>query len=646
VDDKPQKSLEESNFEFYELMRLNQDYIELSNEAVGINDAQFKFRFVNRAYCALLGYEKKDLIGAPTLQFVHPALQEKVGKILNKRTETGENEKYESKLISKDGRVIDVLVSPKSLFDSDGNYQGAISIVTNITNQKAYEQKIALSQELLRTTLGSIQEGVISMDSSGLVLFLNPMAEKLTGWKESEILNQKIDDICKFYDFLNTHIHVNIFQTIQRQVNSPYSLNIEKKVIMVTKSNQVRKITYKTTPLFAKNVLNRGYVFVFRDSTSQDKLQEEALQSQKMESIGILAGGIAHDFNNILTSIMGNISIAKLDLGKDQTDIIELMEDSEKAIIRANKLTKQLLTFSKGGTPIKKVTSLTETIEENANFALRGSKSKLFMKISSSLWNVEVDEGQIGQCVHNLIINATQSMPDGGNIILDARNVDESAKPRFLNDKFDYIVISIMDQGFGIPEEIHSKIFDPYFTTKIFGTGLGLAVVYSIITKHNGHITLDSKMGEGTIFYIYLPAVKKPIAVSEKKSSEKKQKSGRILIMDDEGDIRNILGKMLKKLGFHCDFTKDGRELIAFYREQLVKDVSFDFLILDLTIRGGMGGKEAVSKILAMNPDQDVIVTSGYSTDPVMSDFESYGFKARLIKPFTIADLKKIFEGF
>lgn len=759
---------------FTRLKQINQDILELMNEAVVITDENDLFTFVNQTYCNLLGYDRKDMIHAPMIKFVHPDYRDMVNFHLTNQQNPTKNIRFESKFLSKEGEEIDVLISPKILFTPAGAYEGTIYIITNITAIKNYENELIhlknryltlfeaskdalfllsdeeieesnqmaseifacaktdligkkfwqlasnsskktdndrlpiqkyiesaqngksiefqgsyirfngkkfdafttfsrifiqneprilvlikdLSQmkyyqdaftkerDLLRTTLSSIQDGVISLDPQGKILLFNKMAEKLTDWKESEVIDKHISDILKFYKFGNPEIPVDILEVIQKQVKSPYSLNIEKKIILVTKFTRIRKISFNCTSTAKLHGVNQGYVLVFRDITSQEKLQEEAFKSQKMESIGLLAGGIAHDFNNILTSILGNISIAKLELEPKQGEIKQILEETEKAVNRANKLTKQLLTFSKGGAPIKKVTSLRETIEENAKFALRGSNIKLFVQIAPDLWNVEADEGQIGQCIHNIIINANQAMPNGGNIIVEARNVDPSQHPPFLKESTNYIVISIMDQGGGIPEKLQSKIFDPYFTTKENGTGLGLAIVYSILNNHNGFINLDSKVGEGTIFYLYLPAVKKKVSPAIKSSIKIQKHHGNVIIMDDEQDIRNILGKMLKKLGYNVDFTKDGRELIAFYKTKIEEGITFDFLIIDLTIPGGMGGKEAIGRILEINPLQNVIVTSGYSTDPVMADFESFGFKARLIKPFTIYDLSAILENF
>ncbi|MHA1776765.1 MAG: PAS domain S-box protein [Promethearchaeota archaeon] len=525
------------------------------------------------------------------------------------------------------------------------------SYIFCILNDNSFQRKLQLAltreRNLLNTTLNHIQDAVFSLNSEGEILLFNPMAENITGFSRNEVIGKKLSEVLTFYFFDRNSISFSLFDEIKEKYLQTQSKFFEDRVIMQTKSNLKRKLSYHCSVMIQIPNQIQGYVFVFRDITVQEKIREERLKAQKMESIGLLAGGIAHDFNNILASILGNVSIAKLELESENSEVCQLLNETEHAINRAKNLTKQLLTFSKGGAPIKKVISLKNLIEESTKFALRGTNIRYFYHCSPNLWNVEVDEGQIGQCLHNLIINAKQAMPEGGNIIIEASNVENPEKIPVLRSDKKYIMISILDQGQGIPLKIQSKIFDPYFTTKEHGSGLGLAIVYSIITNHGGNIDFDSKPGEGTIFYIYLPVAEEK-SINQKKETQQNisQKTGRILIMDDERPIRMIFDKMLSRIGFKVDLTKEGHELLALYKNNYEKGIFYDYLILDLTIPGGIGGKEVAKKIKDIDKNQKIIVTSGYSNDPIMSNYQDYGFIARLEKPFTIYELNKIFENY
>ena len=375
------------------------------------------------------------------------------------------------------------------------------------------------------------------------------------------------------------------------------------------------------------------------DITERKKAEEELLRAQKLESLGILAGGIAHDFNNILTTILGNVSMARMQVAPEG-EPFEMLSEAETASIRAQKLTKQLLTFAKGGAPVKETTSIKDILKESPSFVLRGSKSRCEFSIAEDLWPAEIDVGQISQVINNIVINANQAMPEGGIIQVAAENLIINAGHGLPVNPGRYIRISIKDQGVGIAEKHLKSIFDPYFTTKHDGSGLGLATTYSIIKKHEGHITVESRLGVGTTFHIYLPASDK--AVLEKEEVRLIKGQGRILVMDDEAPLRKMVGRMLKNLGYESEFAKDGAEAIRMYKEAQESEKPYDAVILDLTIPGGMGGKEAIKKLLEIDPEVKAIVSSGYSDDPVLSNFQEYGFKGMMPKPFESQSLSKV----
>lgn len=377
-----------------------------------------------------------------------------------------------------------------------------------------------------------------------------------------------------------------------------------------------------------------GIVAVIRDITERKKMEEELLKSQKFESLGILAGGIAHDFNNLLTAILGNIYLAKLSLSP-QNKIFEMLTESEKASLRAKDLAKQLLTFSSRGEPVKKTISIGESIKDWCAFALRGSAVRHECVIPEDLWPVEVEKGQMHQVINNLLINALQAMTKGGVIRVQAENITVGTKDIPPLKEGRYVKISIEDQGVGIPEEHLQRIFDPYFTTKENGSGLGLAIAYSIIKKYAGHIRVESKVGMGTTFYVYLPASDREIAMDSPAEKGPHSGKGRILFMDDEEMIRNFAGNVLRHFGYETEFAIDGIEAIGLYKRAREAGQPFDAVIMDLTIRGGMGAKEVIKELLKIDPQAKVIVSSGYPKDPVMERYGEYGFKGILVKPYT-----------
>jgi PAS domain S-box-containing protein len=388
-----------------------------------------------------------------------------------------------------------------------------------------------------------------------------------------------------------------------------------------------------------------GGMAVVEDITERKRVEEEHIKAEKIESMGVLAGGIAHDFNNLLTSIMGNISLAKIYSNPDDK-VYKRLDETEKACIQAKRLTQQLLTFSRGGAPIKKLCSIEQIIRSSVTFALRGSNVKSEFSIEDNLWNAEVDEGQMTQVITNLVINAEQAMPQGGVIRVKAENISLGESVFHNGGRVPlpagrYVKITVEDQGIGIPQEHLPKIFDPYFTTKQKGSGLGLSTAYSIIKNHRGYIDVESELGKGSKFYIYIPASDKGILKEYDLRDGIALGKGRVLIMDDEEMIREIVGKMLNLIGYEFEFASDGAEAIEIYKRAKEENRPFDAVIMDLTIPGGMGGREAIEKLVGIDPGIRAIVSSGYSDDRVMSEYEKYGFKGVLSKPYTIEGLSK-----
>ncbi|MFC1965885.1 ATP-binding protein [Chloroflexota bacterium] len=385
-----------------------------------------------------------------------------------------------------------------------------------------------------------------------------------------------------------------------------------------------------------------GVILVFRDISEIRKLEEELQKIDKLESVGTLAGGIAHDFNNILTGIMGNIGLAKRHI-ESGSKAEERLIEAEKASYRARDLTQQLLTFARGGAPIKKIASIKELVEDSTLFALRGSNVRPQFSLPDDLWPVEVDEGQINQAITNIVINADEAMPEGGDLHIGVKNTVIKRRGAIPLTRGDYVQITFKDNGVGVSKDILDKIFNPYFTTKQKGSGLGLATTYSIIRNHEGHITVESTPTTGTTFYVYLPAIQKPLPPEEKEALEETRvtDTGRILVMDDEEIIREMLSKMLSSAGYEVEVTEDGAEAIEHYIKAKGSGKPFDAVILDLTIPGGMGGKVTMERLLEIDPNVKAIVSSGYSTNPIMSEYKKYGFSGIATKPYRVEELEK-----
>ncbi len=383
-----------------------------------------------------------------------------------------------------------------------------------------------------------------------------------------------------------------------------------------------------------------------RQLQREARLEAELQRASRLESIGHLAGGIAHDFNNLLTVVMGNLSLVRLDR-KMETESVEALADAEKAAVRARDLTQQLLTFAKGGAPIRSAVLLPDVVREVAEFALRGSPSRCRFDVAEDLWPADVDKGQIGQVVQNIVINASQAVPQGTSIDVSLRNEEVGAEMAQVLTPGRYIKLTIADHGPGIPADDLPKIFDPYFTTKKQGSGLGLTTVHSIVKKHRGHISVESALGQGATFRIWLPAAANaPEAAARRGATAPPFAAGpaRILFMDDEEQIRKVGQAILGRLGYEVTTVNDGAAAVQEYTRAREQGRPFGLVILDLTVPGGVGGRQAMEQLLKIDPAVRAIVSSGYSNDQVLSDHRAHGFKGMVLKPYEIGDVAKVVQ--
>ncbi|HAJ79182.1 MAG TPA: hypothetical protein DCO75_05375 [Fibrobacteres bacterium] len=516
--------------------------------------------------------------------------------------------------------------------DSSGVVVGAIVITRDITLRRNAVEEIANQREHLAVTLRSIGDGVISTDNKGRIVLMNRVAENLTGWKLTEAMGRPLVEV---FNIINEQTRKPCDNPVEKVFKTGGIVNLENHTVLLSRDGREIVIADSGAPIKDKESKTIGVVLVFRDNTEKQKTAENMMKVDKLESIGVLAGGIAHDFNNLLSGIFGYVDLAR-EMCKKDDNVMDALMKALNVLNRARDLTRQLLTFSKGGVPAKATLYIASIITDTAQFVLSGSTVRCEFSIPGDLWSCDVDGNQISQVVDNIVINAQQAMPQGGKISISAENVTIDNKSSMPLNPGNYVKIRIEDHGAGIPKEYFAKIFDPFFTTKQKGSGLGLATCFSIIKKHDGFIDLESELGKGTTFFIYLPASETQFVNINKPDDTVKnlRGSGRILIMDDEDFIQDVAGTMLEMLGYDVVTVANGEEALDQVKRSLDNENRFKIAILDLTIPGGMGGVDTVKAIRKIDPGIKAIASSGYSTDPVMSDPKFFGFSATITKPY------------
>ncbi|MBI5194006.1 MAG: response regulator [Nitrospirae bacterium] len=494
-------------------------------------------------------------------------------------------------------------------------------------------EKLKSSEENFRALAENSGDGILIAKAPDVFIYANHRMSVLTGYSESELMNMPCKDIIIPADADKISAKCKKMM----MTGKPFSEQFETSIL--SKDNIEIPIEITTSGTIWEG--EPAIMIFFRDVTDRKKRVEDIIRKDKLESVGVLAGGIAHDFNNLLTGILGNISMVLMEIVNDKKNY-SLLADAEKATLRARDLTWQLLTFSKGGAPLKEASYINELIEESAMFALRGSKIICNFSLHDDLRLVEVDKGQFSQVINNLVLNAKQAMINGGTLSISAENTEVRVTDNLPLDPGRYVKISVKDTGTGIPKDILPMIFDPYFTTKVGGSGLGLASVYSIVKNHEGYITVESNPGEGTVFYIYLPVSLQKAPVVKHAEEQFLHGTGRVLIMDDEEIIRELTEEMLKKLGYDVVSAKDGREAIELYKNAMHTGSPFSAVIMDLTVPGGMGGAVAIKKLIEEDPSVKAIVSSGYSNDIMIAEYKKYGFSGFIVKPYRFSDLSRV----
>lgn len=613
--------------------------VEQAGDGIFVHDVSGRILDVNQQGCEMLGYSKEELLRMSIFD-IESAFDKERAKETWSNMQPGCPINISGESLKKDGTTFaaDIRVGMVQVGAEEEKY--FLAIVRDISERMRAQDELAREKELLSVTLRSIGDGVITTDINGSVLVLSRVAEELTGWTNEEAFGKQLTEV---FNIFCEKTGDPCASPVKRVLESGEIVAIGEGVILQRRDGIERAVEDSGAPIRDKNSQIIGMVLVFRDVTEQRALEQEAQKVKKLESLGVLAGGIAHDFNNLLTAIWGNVSYAKVRC-EPESEIFSYLAAAEKATQGAKNLTQQLLTFAKGGAPIKETTSIAEIISDSADFALRGSNVSFELSLYEDLWPVNVDPGQMSQVVNNLIINADQAMPTGGVIEIKARNQMVQPEDGLPLRPGRYVVVQVKDHGEGIPDNILQNIFDPYFTTKHKGSGLGLASSYSIAKRHNGLLFAESSTGAGSTFSLYLPASESQ-TIGDIAPSQKDDKivpgKGKILVMDDEEMVTVMASKILEHLGYEVSVAEDGEEAIKKFGSAIQDGTPFDVVIMDLTVPGGMGGEQAVQELLKLDSDAKVIVSSGYAQDPIMSEYKKYGFSGILAKPYSIENLSK-----
>jgi PAS domain S-box-containing protein len=585
--------------------------------------------FGNKRMAEMFGVSVQELIDTSYTDYLHEA-EKLIGDEAMRQLMQGivQSISVERHYVSIDGTDFWGHLSGRRLENTDGGLRALVGVIADITDCKCMEEKLREREEQYRA-LVELSPDAIYIRAGGKMIFTNIEGAKLFGVGHPEDIygREALDMVHPDYRDL---VQQRMAETLQSGKPNP-----PVEIILVRQDGS--QVPVEVASVAFRYHGENAFLTIARDITGRKRLQEEMLKTQQLESLGVLAGGLAHDFNNILSVILGNVSLARIQVN-DPVKVTQRLESAETAAVRAKDLTRQLLTFARGGDPVKNAVNVGSLLKEAAAFAINGSSVKCQFILGNDLWKMEADEGQISQVVHNLVLNAVQAMANGGTLIVTAKNANSQPEGKNI------VLISVADTGTGIHQDYIQRIFEPYFTTKQQGSGLGLATCYSIIKKHGGDINVESTLGLGTTFHISLPAMAQIGETVPAVCLETAHGNGHILVMDDEEVIREIITESLEELGYQVECTEDGSAAIELYRRRQDEGTPFAGVIMDLTIPGGMGGKEAITSLIEINPKVKAVVSSGYASDPVMANFRDYGFSAVLCKPYHVKELSTVIQ--
>lgn len=609
--------------EIKNLLRHYQTLMNVSNEGIHILNDKGILVDCNKNFLNMLGYSFEESQGLEVAVWDAQWNKEELMKKLNGLFKNPEI--FTTKHKCKDGKIIDVEINVAD-FEVNGE-QFLYAASRNITDRLKSEEALKRSEEKYRQIYDNLIDVYLETSIDGTILEVSSSVKQIFNYEPSELIGTKDTNY-----FENPLEREKIIKLVEKKGKvRDYTVNFRRK------DNKILVCSINVEIINDADNHPIKLIGVVRDITERMKIEKSIQMTSKLESIGTLAGGIAHDFNNLLSGIFGNIELAKLK-EKDEK-ILKFLERTADSIERAQNLTSQLLTFSKGGEPIKKVEKLQSFLKEIVEFSLSGSTVTCKFNIAEDLYACNVDKNQIGQVIDNLVINSVQAMPNGGSIYLSAQNVVLEENHLGELEKGNYVKITLQDEGIGIPKDSISKIFDPFYTTKTKGHGIGLSSSYSIIKRHQGAIEVESELGIGTTFSIYLPAIEESLTEIETIDVEKHNGTGLFIVMDDENSIQEILEEVLSGFGYRVILASNGNETIEIVKAELNSGNKITGMIFDLTIPGGMGGKETVAEIRKIVEEIPIFVSSGYSDNPVMANPKEYGFTGSISKPFRIIEL-------
>lgn len=593
--------------------------IERAADAIVHGDAAGNITLANHSAAALSGYEPAEMVGM-SIARLFSAEERARAPLRYDLLFSGATLRVERVLTRRDGSLVPIEMN--STMMADGTYQ---TFVRDISERKKIEDVLRSSEEKFAAAFQRAPFAMtISSVEDGRLFEVNDKFREVTGYSSDEVVGKTSVEL----GLLSMKDRSGIRRELDFLAQLP-----DRELVVTAKDGRQLACLWGAATFTVDG--QRRLLTIAQDISATVRVQEELAKAQKLESLGLLAGGLAHDFNNVLTGVLGNLSFARMLLG-ERHGAAECLADCEKAALRASELTRQLLTFSRGGAPTRKVVETRRLIEEAVSFALRGSNVKAVIDLPAELWLLNADEGQIAQILANLLINAKQAMSAGGAVTIRAANQTVAARDVLTSGP--YVRIEVADTGAGIAAELLSKVFDPYFTTKPGGTGLGLSSVYSIVKRHAGRVEVASVLGVGTTFTLYLPAAAQGsvhVPASDASAAPQPQSGqGKVLVMDDEALIRELASRVLEKLGYEAVTCADGEDAVRLFRAAHACGVPFRGVLLDLTVPGGMGGKEAAAQIRALDPAAILIVSTGYCNDPVVADCQAFGFSGAVAKPY------------
>ncbi len=600
---------------------------------VSVSAADGSILRCNKTLLDKTGYSHNEVIGSSIFGMYHADALDEASESFEQFVSTGKVTDKELILKRKDGSKLPVSLNANVVRDKAGKILHSISSWRDISQRKQAEESVREGERKFRAIFENSGTATGLFGEDGIIRDCNTVLVELSGYSRNEIINKM-----SWADFIASEDLERLQKYHSERTKNDFSPPSQYECRFVTKSGKLLDVLIN----IAVNEETRIVSLV--DLTDRKKANLEIQRMQRLEGLGTIAGGIAHDFNNLLTGIFANLEMAKMDL-PENSSCSHYLQEAHHSILSARRLTGQLLTFAKGGAPVFKIVDMTRLIQETVEFNLHGSNVNPEIKLQDNLWSTMADEGQIEQVLANLTINSKQAMPGGGTLYVEGRNLPLSEAFAEADLASDSILFSIKDEGIGILPKIIDHIFDPYFSTKETGHGLGLAIVYSIIKQHNGLISVTSEPNTGTTFTIILPAVPETGRqnVQEADSTQGKigvKSSFHILLMDDEEIVRDVGTQLLERLGHTADTANHGDEAIKKYTKAMKAGNPFDLVIMDLTIRDGKGGKKTIEELLEIYPEAKVIVSSGYSSGPIMANFSSYGFFGKLAKPFMATDLQ------